>query len=526
MGFGQSGFGQAPYGDPILSEVTATPPGLRRSHRVQELLNYFDLNDLRIRKHPYSIDAQLLNLAATGYDDINIRHSRELKQNLMSVPTEIDNNGVYYQLTIPDGVQFDTVVGHIGTTDYVLTQYDDVLPVPKLLRFSPSQQSVPFTNPIMFTIVGTGDTVRQEYRPIVLTDLGSLVIPNTLTFWTDNTSLSVLSVDLLIEGETHPRPAWYKQRKKTTEVVTISGVGAATTKKRWSVIDKITVRGLPAGAKITCYSMPFGLPAVKDDARPYIHQDDRDRLYERYWQISNSEGLLKEMYRASGLSGLEYAQSYSTVEDLIDVAVQPDTFGLVIVSKSHLYYIDRREPWPDNLASTALTKEPLYGISVEYDVTRPGKTRFVTVTPVPFAGADTLFKYRYLVTTPTQNLIILPDGSTCPNAPSFGWRTGAPQVVTFPCLEIGTHTFSIECVSSDGVFTDKFPYPNLSMDLLASFNLDTNSISGVAYDSYGQLWIWTGTIAVPVNLTPASYVYDEANKHIYTTIQLDSVDVV
>jgi hypothetical protein len=47
---------------------------------------------------------------------------------------------------------------------------------------------------------------------------------------------------------------------------------------------------------------------------------------------------------AAGFTGLDYVQSYSLPEDIVDVAVEPWTNGLFAISASNLYYLDRRQP--------------------------------------------------------------------------------------------------------------------------------------------------------------------------------------
>src|ERR1700733_5667388 len=104
---------------------------------TQRMQNYFDHTDTRAREIPYTIEAQLLNMAAFELEDAILRINREVDQSLTTVPTNIDNLGVYYTTPLPPGFvtsstqqTLTSVVGNNGSTHTVLTQYIDTLPVP------------------------------------------------------------------------------------------------------------------------------------------------------------------------------------------------------------------------------------------------------------------------------------------------------------------------------------------------------------------------------------------------------------
>jgi hypothetical protein len=210
---------------------------------------------------------------------------------------------------------------------------------------------VPLTDPVLLTLIGDGDNRTQVYTVQTATDL-TLPVPNRLSFWLDQLDFNPVSMDIFIEGVAYPEPAWHRQRTISTETLQINGQGFFATSKRWSSISKIVVRGLPDQARLRVWSMPFAMPSVADMQRPYTHPLFRDIKFPRYWQVSSSEGLLKELFMAAGFTGLDYVQSYSLPEDLVDVAVEPWTNGLFAISASNLYYLDRRQPLPDHLEST------------------------------------------------------------------------------------------------------------------------------------------------------------------------------
>jgi hypothetical protein len=112
-----------------------------------------------------------------------------------------------------------------------------------------------------------------------------------------------------------------------------------------------------------------------------------------------------------------------------------------------LLYIDRREPIPDNLAFTAPTQEPLYGLDVAYDsVLSANGVRWITLRPIPYDGASKMVQYRYLAQDPNATLsLISPTGSLMPYSLSSGWNRGTPADVSIALsnLQCGTWIFSM-----------------------------------------------------------------------------------
>jgi hypothetical protein len=496
-----------------------------KSHTTQVLQNYLDATDVRSRENPTSLEAQLLNMAAVELDDLSIRVGRELSQSLQSVPLNIDNGGVYYSGQVPNSLitsdnlpTFTNVIGKTGSTSVTLTPYDDTLPVPARVELG---ESVPLTDPILFTAIGTGDPQAQVYTVQSVTP-GDLPIPNRLTFWVDQIGLNGMSLTLTIIGEIVPRPAWIAERKKTTEVVLIGGEGVTYSRNRWITIDSIAIRGLPLGVRLRAWSMPFALPAEPDPYRPYTTPQDRDVLFARYWQISNDENLLYEMYEADGFTGLEPAYSYSILEPLADIAVEPFTYGLYAASQTSLYYIDRREVMPD-LKSTGLSVEPLFGLQVVPDSTKSGPTRYVQLSGIAYGNANKILQYRYTVNGVHS---ILPNGALGPT--NAGWRSGHPETVSFAMLNTGDYIFQLEMQDTDGNTTiDSVPYKNAAFAALKKIDISelVDNVAGIAFDSYGQLWIWTGSFAFPVIIHYDGYVFDSNTRELFITDKYDSLQV-
>lgn len=496
-----------------------------RSHITQIMQNYLDATDRRSRENPVALEVQLLNMAAAPLEDLNLRVTRETTQTLQTVPIGIDNGGVYHAgrvpeafLTGPEQTTFNSVVGKSGANFTTLTHYDDRLPIPSRVE---SNQSVAFTNPILFTLVGTGDTISQTFT-VQHVYPGTFPIPNKLTVWVNQLGFNLVDVVLTITGETYPQPAWVSERRKTIEVLEITSEGVGTSRNRWALIDHIAVRNLPVGVRLQGWSMPFNLPACPDPSRPYITPEDRDVLFPRYWQISNSDNLLKEMYRAGGFTGLETVNSYSLPEPMTDVAVEPFTYGMHVASGTKIYYVDRREYQAD-MTQTGLIAEPLYGLQVVPDILKSGPVRYVILSGIPFANSANIFQYRYVVNKTNS---ILPNGALGPI--DAGWRGGAPQPVSFAMLTDGDYEFRLEMQDGSGVPTvDIFPYRNAALNPLKVIDVSSliDSIRGLAFDSYGKLWIWNGNFAIPITIHYDGYVFDADSKTIFTTEPFDSLQI-
>jgi hypothetical protein len=393
-----------------------------------------------------------------------------------------------------------------------LRAYDDTCPVPASYELDTARNRIYLPSPQLFDSPG-GDVI--EFGPF------DLAIPNKLSFWID-VDVPVFAAEILIEGERYPKPVWADQQHQSSEAVLVSLQGAVQSTITWVTISRIVVRGLPATGRIRCWQIPVAVPAVADSDRPFAHHNFRYVRFPRYWQIANN--LLQEMYMEDNLGGLAYAQSYGLQAPLTDVAVEPYTWGAVAVGGTKVYYFDRRQPVPSNLAAAALKQEPLYGLECVYDQTKP--VRSVAVIPVAYGGASLMQRWRYVVQQPDNQLFaLLPNGAYAPYSGGAGWQIGTPTAVSMPLVQTGTYVISIECLDQNGALTyDSFPYPNLAFSPTV-FDLSAlvPDLQGVAYDSLQQLWLWTGTYLVPVVPRYDSYVIDTDTRSLYLTDAFDQI---
>lgn len=507
---------------------------MQRSHKTQVLQNYFDITDVRTRYNPTALEVQMLNMAGVELEDLGLRLNREQSQTLQTVPIGVDNRGVYYSSTVPDVFltgpdqkSFGSVVASKSSIQTTLSVYDDMLPVPSRVEVDPDVTNVAISSPQVFDVVGGGDPLSQVYA-VQYAVPGDFPISNKLTLWLDQVGANTVSITITITGQTAPIPAWVFERRTTTEVLTISQEGVAYSRNRWASISSIAIRNLPVGVRLRGWSMPFNLPAAPDPGRPYATPDDRDVLYGRYWQIDNNNGRLNEMYDAGAFTGLEAINSYSIAGIMVDVAVEPYSNGMYVASANTLYYGDRREYQAD-LSETGLMSEPLYGLQVVPDITKIGPTRYVILSGVPYAKSVNAYNYRYTVLASDSLSVlysILPDGSLGPvNA---GWRRGSPQPVSFALVNPGDYEFRLEMQDTNGATTyDVVPYRNAAFTPLKTIDMSSlvDNIVGLAFDSYGQLWAWNGSFAIPIKVHYDGYVFDADSKTIFVTEQFDSLQI-
>jgi hypothetical protein len=505
-----------------------------RSHLTQVMQNYFDQTDIRTRESPTSLEAQLLNLPAVELESLTLRIARETSQTLQTVPTNIDNGGVYNAyvvpdafLTGPDQTTFTSILATVNAVPIGLLPYDDSLPQPSNVVVDTTHPVVPMANPVLFTLIGAGDDLTQTYA-VQKVEIGTLPVPNVLTVWVDQVGLNSVNVTITITGIINPEPAWVTEKKTTVEVLQISSEGEARSRNRWASISKIEVRNLPVGMRLRGWSLPFNLPASPDPLRPYTTPQDRDVLFKRYWQISSPDNLIYELYIAGGLTGLEIVNSYAIHTAMVDLAVEPYTNGMFVASSDTLYYVDRREYQAD-LSTSGISSEPLYGLQVIPDVTKPGPTRYVVLSGIPYANSANIFQYRYVVTVADSLSImysILPDGSIGPS--NAGWRSGAPAPVSF-ALNSVDYEFRLEMQDINGTTTyDVVPYRNATMIPLSTVDMSTkiDSIKGIAFDSYGQLWAWNGSFAIPLSIQYQAYVFDADSKTLFSTQPFTDISIV
>lgn len=501
------------------------------SHLTQVMLNYFDWKDPRVRRGRYTIDAQLLNLGAQQIQMSGLRFSREVgATTLHTCPANIDNSGVYWQQLLPGSFDYSLlnhdVVGLHGSTPFNMVEYDDQLPIPNRVTVNSSLSPIPLSDPLLFTITGVGDTFHHAWAA---QRVGPFTPPfaGRVHFWVDQPGQFAVNLTVRITGQRAPMPAWSDALVTTSEKVVINSLGWASSKFGWAYISQIEVLNLPSGLTLSGYSSMLTLPMQPDPNRTYTDPAHRDIAYDRYWQYDG--GFLTEQYMESNYNGWRFAQSYVTGNALSALAVEPYTWGMFAASGTTLYYFDRREPLPSNLSASALTREPYYGLDIVVDETQLTPIRIVVLNPLAYSGAPTVTKWRYVVQTPDGNTYALtPDGVFAEFTPTAGWRTGIPPALTIPLGAIGTYVFSLQAVGTDGtIVQDSTPWPNFPFAPLATIDLSSvvSQIQGLAFDDVGQLWVWDGTTATPLQLHYDAYVIDQGTQAIYLTDWVDGLTI-
>lgn len=491
------------------------------SYLTQEMKNYFDENDVRVREAKYTIDAQLLNVAAQPLELSIARLAREYRSTrLTDCPANIDNKGVYFQQILPSS--FDFTIDHLiqGTINSSLTDlipYNAELPVPTRANADTRFTPLPLTNSTIFQVTGQGVVATSSWA---VQRISNPVLPaiGRMIFWLDGNTFNQVGVRVRITGQRAPQPVWASRQSQTSETLTLNLVGTSKSKFAWASITEIQISGLPVGATLSGQIGSYGLTYVADSDRPYIDPAARDVRFPRYWTYE--DGLLKEKYLASNYQGFRYIQSYAAAP-ISAIAIEPNTSGMFLAQGTSLVYVDRREPMPSNLNVTALTVEPNYGLDVSIDETREGSLRYVVLRPVPYAKATDVSQYRFLVQTPQGTTYALtPDGVMATYSSTAGWRRGAPITLTIPLAQIGTYVITLQCAGANNVLTsDVVPYPNLALAPKITFDLSSivPSIEGMSFDDRGRLWIWSGNFIIPLSFHYDAYLLDPTTQSIYLT---------
>ena len=531
---------------------------MHRSHLTQLLLNHFDEQDRRVRESPYTLDAQLLNAFAQSIEFNDMRITRETNgRYLRYVPLEIDSRGVYYRFPVPASVNlpvdplgnwspFTDVWGWPGPTgatwaspgptgdtgptgpsgatgDWIeLSLYDDTLPVPTRVEADPTIAPLSITNPIVFEVIGTDNPITV-YGTTGGTGPIALPMPNRLTFWLDQVGGPDPVVDIRIEGEVYPAPVWADEENEQSEEVFMYDSGVVESNMIWQTVDDVVIHGLPAGARLRCWSLPLTLDAVPDPMRPFIDPQWRGLLFPRFWLYNGL--LVEELCQRNRFAGLEYVQSYLMSAVPTGIAVEPNTNGLFVAAGTTLYYADRREPLPSNLQSTGMGVEPLYGLSCGHDPAYPptqaGSVRYLMISAVAYSGWANAVSYRYLLTDPSGNTYCLDEkGGLLQYRSSSGWRLTPPTKVVIPLVQTGTYLVTLQCMDKTNAITqDYFPYVNQPFTPLAVFDLSglVSNIQGLAFDSHQRLWVWDGSTATPLRFHYDGYVVDQSSQAIYLT---------
>jgi hypothetical protein len=533
-----------PLSSGIQSSYIQIPTFL--SHVTQVLQNYFDYKDSRIRRGKYTLDAQLLNLAAQQMQLSSLRLEREIDATtLHSCPANIDNGGCYWKQALPSSFNFSlpthTVVGTRSSVPLLLTPYLDELPIPTRITLNSSFSPVPLNNPLLFSATGLGNSSPQ-YQDWACQRFGPFTpaFANKIHLWVDGIGYALnsgmdyasLNIQVKITGQRGPMPVWSNSMVTTSETIDINNVGWACSNFPWSYIKQIQILGLPAGVTLNAYVGMFSLPKQPDLTRPHTDSEFRGVTFNRYW-TNEIPSYLTEQYLESNYEGYRYIQAYNIPGPISGIAVEPNTWGMFIASGTTLYYVDRREPLPSNLSSSAITQEPYYGLDISIDELNIYPIKYANLTPVPYAYAADITAYRYLVNTPDGNkYIITSSGVFADYSNNSGWcsTNSAPPSLKIPLGYSGTYVFTLQTIGTDfnGAITyDSMPCPNFSMQPLATLDLSSlvPQIQGLSFDDRNRLWVWTGTQAIAVQLHYDAYLLDQPTWSIYLTDSVDSLTI-
>lgn len=503
------------------------------SHLTQQLLNYYDPTDARVRNYRTTIDSQLFNIAANAMEDLDLRYTREVQSRFVQTcPLHIDNQGVYTAAPLPNDFvlpdegsnpPLNSVQGLRNGAWVALQPYDDRLPKPTRVAIDTTRKVTAMDSPKLFDWTSDGSLPQ-----FAASGAFTLPIPSQLTFWMEGAEVAG-NVDILVTGIAYPCSAWQKNRQVVSEqVLYAANEGIARTTTVWYSVQSVVIRNAPAGVRVACWHFPFALPAVTDADRPHTRAEFRDRTFDRYWSLD--QPWLTESFHGGPSVELATINRYAVPEPLTDINVEPHSYALLGVSPSKLYVLDRRMRLPDKLDVTGLTYDPMYSVNVVPDETKTNTAvRYVQLQALAHAGAAAVFSSRYIVQDPNgMTFCVDPSGAFLTYTSGSGWSSGVPATVSIPLAFSGTYVVTLQCMDTSGTVTeDNCPYFNPAVAVLAEIDLSgiLPSVLGIARDSLERLWVWTGAYAVPLQLFYDAYVLDYDSRTVYLTDAFDKVTV-
>jgi hypothetical protein len=480
-----------------------------------------------------------LNAAAQSMEVHSLRYGREVASRMLSsCPLMVDNRGVYYRVQLPNDFPLtvdaagqalppSSVIGYRDNFQYELKSFDDISFAPVGLDYDTGRSPVPLTSPVLGSITGA---LVGSLSP------GVLPIPNRVSFWTQDWGPHPQVVRVIITGQTWPRSLWPGPDRTVSESFVVTREGLSRSQNVWYSIDSVLVYGLPAGASMQVYAIEMNLPAVPDLARPYMAWNDRETTLDRYWNVT-PVSLVESYYENGSRSfpNLPLIRSIRCQVPVNDVAIEPFTFGAVALqapagSSPVLLYFDRREPLPDQLAVSAVTQEPNYGLVATLADDGMVLPKVVLETQA-YGGAGSEASHRYVITDPEGFEYIYFRSSSLGWVqrafdPYF-WVSGAPPSgIEFPLTKIGTYIFKLETRDAAGtVLYDAAPFLNGSLDSSAVFELNLPDARGIGYDYAQRLWVWDGYFLQPFILRYEAYVFDPPTRSLYLTNTFDTLQV-
>jgi hypothetical protein len=533
--FNEIQFNVPQFNQPEVQNAGATEQSLnsarpKRPYLLQALLNYFDDADVRVRESRNSLDAQLLGPLASALESVQMRLGREqASTDPRNCPLNIDNFGIYHKLQVPDTYEFAAAADgsilppniRVFTDEKrwkIIQQYDDFLPVPSGLEIA--GDPVPCRSLFIYELDGDGG-LRQE------SNLGTLAFPNRLYLRIENLGEGDTEVKIQIEGRIYPTTISLTDQPRSAETLTLVEENLAVTRHAWDTIDQITVWGLPTGATLRVAIAPAAFGMELETSRPVAHPAYRGLDFQRYWKLRGTH--LDESVFLNRFARFETLQSYLCAPAWSAFAIEPNTYGIFGVSGSNLIYVDRREPWPDNLNRSALHVEPFYNLNVVYQDTNSVTERRVELQPIQNSRSADCYRFRYTVEFPNGAAFAVGlNGELTRLTSGAGWRSGTPKPISVALPESGSYRFTMGSSSMNGDVTeDIVVYHNPTLNSLWSADLSSlvPEIYALVFDRYQRLWIWTGESMIPLRFSYDSFVFDQDTRSVYLTNRYDQVEL-
>lgn len=537
-----------------------------KAQLTQKLVNAYPLW-ADARSDEQSLTFQYLNIIAGKPLDHLYKQLNRIESNYFLGSSVLSDPDVFYQIRLPGSYEFTkaddddteliyiapTVSGYIDNTAYEVIVASGNNIEGFWLDPAPSRFSIEDTA-TGDTLLFSGYIIRSPFEP--LTTGGATHLTNQLTitvsggenFWGFDEGQFRRGV-IQVKGEnrvgvdvTEEIPFLHDDTKQTlNEYVSVSGlrvygieepdttfiwVKSANFNNDWHKVAYDNLDYSPENEQIPMF---WGLNGTETNNYPVLQLAKYD---------FDAFDLL-----AAGYSGrhpimeIELLDQHSQPISPLDLAVEPFSERLWVVSSGMLYCYDAGRPYPD--MSQTVDKD--YGAECRiepnmYYVARGEEVQLDYIWRRPVKG---LVKHRVWVQYPDGNKYSIIDGSiTVYTTGADSWDWGEPfnrqlrASDTFTLSQRGEYIFSLEAVYTDEttsidqrIITVPYKVPLKQYDL-PEIGI-VYAITGIDIDSEGKIWVLDNQ-GTKHQLDPAwdIMLIDYANKYIYFHENYDTVKVL
>lgn len=482
---------------------------LPRAFSAQELQNYADLSESRVRSAPFSFTAAVLNSFALALDESRMRVERESGVfSTARCPLRLDNRGVWWQLYFREMFEIDPGRGDrvsgLWNGQWVdLSVFDGSPVLPS--RIYPEPDPKPWQ-----PAWSSSGSVRWPdgeqpfpFLPVVESDPGNLS-------------------SVFIEAELDPWSPWNGRSAEELQALR-SGFGRGLLRCR-SIVRASAVSSVPA----TVHACSGSMQRVPDWEVSWTGPMDRGLSLPLFWSVRG--GLIAgEVFRNEGGRWETVFSERLPGADAVAVAPEPRTPHLVAASGDALFWCDRRRPMPSTVRLSAPAAACPMMLEVEPHPDEPEVPEWVRIRVSGPSG----FRWRMCAVFPDGKRYLLdprPSGVLDPAPYDLlsAWKRSNPEPeYRFFLPSDGDYLFQVECQTPEGLSTDSLAWRRGLLHVYRSYSLEgqVSGIAGIWFDANERLWIWTGAHAIRMREEYDLYAVAPDGRSAYFSLPYEKIRV-